>query len=142
MSTSEPYRLNLAINPGRTHLHRRAITLIALSVVSIVGLGGCSKGATTPTITVKAADRACTVDKTVLNSAKMEVQVTNAGSKVTEVYVYAPVSGRYSRIIGEAENIGPQTSQSFTVNLRAGQYEIACKPGMRGNGIRTRVSVR
>jgi iron uptake system component EfeO len=38
--------------------------------------------------------------------------------------------------MGEVENIGPGVSRDFRVELRAGTYETACKPGMSGKGIR------
>ena len=41
----------------------------------------------------------------------------------------------------QVENIGPGTSRDFTVDLSAGTYEVACKPGQKGDGIRTPVTV-
>jgi len=58
--------------------------------------------------------------------------VTNQGSKVTEFYVYAAGD----RVMGEVENIGPGISREFRVELPAGTYQTACKPGMSGKGIR------
>ena len=43
--------------------------------------------------------------------------------------------------MGEVENIGPGTSRDFTVDLGAGTYEVACKPGQTGDGIRTEITV-
>ena len=36
------------------------------------------------------------------------------------------------RVMGEVENIGPGLSRDFRVELPAGAYETACKPGMIG----------
>ena len=38
--------------------------------------------------------------------------------------------------MGEVENIGPGLSRDLHVELPAGTYETACKPGMIGDGIR------
>jgi iron uptake system component EfeO len=40
------------------------------------------------------------------------------------------------RVMGEVENVGPGLSREFRVELPAGTYETACKPGMSGKGIR------
>ena len=56
---------------------------------------------------------------------------------VTEVYVYGP----NNRVMGEVENIGPSTRRSLVVDLPGGDYEVACKPGMTGDGIRTPIHV-
>jgi iron uptake system component EfeO len=61
--------------------------------------------------------------------------VENKGGKVTEVYVYAPGD----RIVAERENIGPGTKAEITTEVKSGSYEIACKPGMKGDGIRQKV---
>jgi iron uptake system component EfeO len=56
---------------------------------------------------------------------------------VTEFYVYA----EGDRIMQEVENIGPGLTREMRVELPAGQYEGACKPGMVGDGIRTPITV-
>ena len=38
--------------------------------------------------------------------------------------------------MGEVENIAPGLSRDLHVELPAGTYETACKPGMIGKGIR------
>ena len=38
--------------------------------------------------------------------------------------------------MGEVENIGPGVSRELHVELAAGTYQTACKPGMSGQGIR------
>ena len=63
--------------------------------------------------------------------------MSNEGSQITEVYVY----GAGDRIIGEVENIGPATSRDLIVNVTPGDYQIACKPGMTGDGIRQALQV-
>ncbi len=67
----------------------------------------------------------------------VKLAVENRGSKVTEVYVLYPDD----RIVTERENIGPGTKATLTAEIKAGDYAIACKPGMTGTGIRQAVKV-
>ena len=73
--------------------------------------------------------------------AHVTLAVTNKGSSTTEVYVYGEDDGEYTRVIGEVENIGPGTSRDLEVDLAGGSYEVACKPGQSGHGIRTPITV-
>jgi len=63
--------------------------------------------------------------------------MTNSGSKITEFYVYA----EGDRVMAEVENIAPGLSRDLLVELPAGEYETACKPGMIGDGIRNPLTV-
>ena len=106
-------------------------------------LAACSSdgGTATGAHEVRADDDSCRVDATSLDAGKNVFKVENVGSDVTEVYVYGKDGDAFSKIMGERENIGPGTSQTLEVDLAAGQYELACKPGMRGDGIRTTLTV-
>jgi uncharacterized cupredoxin-like copper-binding protein len=107
-------------------------------VVLLAALAGCSsKTKDADTIAVTATDSSCEVATTSLSSGTTTFDVTNKGSDVTEVYVY----GEGDKVMGEVENIGPGTSRDFTVDLGAGTYEVACKPGQKGDGIRTEITV-
>jgi len=64
--------------------------------------------------------------------------VTNTGSQVTEFYLLGEDG---LRIVAEVENIGPQNTAPLTVNAPAGDYVTACKPGMKGEGIRADFTV-
>ncbi|MFI6942189.1 iron uptake system protein EfeO [Streptomyces sp. NPDC050418] len=86
-------------------------------------------------ISVVATDDTCEVDKKEFPAGHIELAVENKGSKVTEVYVLYPDD----RIVTERENIGPGTKQKVTAEVKAGSYQIACKPGMKGDGIRQQV---
>ena len=44
-------------------------------------------------------------------------------------------------MVAEVENIGPGISRDLETDLAAGSYEIACKPGQTGDGIRTPITV-
>ncbi len=110
-----------------------AIILTALAIV----VGACSSDDAT-VVEVQASDDACVVAKTELAAGKTTLRIANEGAKVTEVYVYA----EGDRVVTERENIGPGTRADMTVDLAAGTYEVACKPGQTGDGIRTTISVR
>jgi iron uptake system component EfeO len=88
-------------------------------------------------ITVAATDTDCKVSAADLPAGTSTFSITNNGSKVTEFYVYAAGD----RIMGEVENIVPGLTREVLVELPAGAYEAACKPGMIGKGIRNPLKV-
>jgi iron uptake system component EfeO len=118
----------------------RSLALLA-GVAATLTLSSCSGGSGGTTYDVKAGDDSCAVSDTSPDAGSATFKVQNTGSKVTEVYVYGKDGDAFTKIMGEKENIGPGTSQSFSVDLAAGEYEVACKPGMEGEGIRTRITV-
>jgi iron uptake system component EfeO len=121
---------------------RRSLTLVAVGVLTATALAGCGggsdadEGAGGP-ISVNATDGACEVARTEVSSGTVTFAVKNGGSKVTEFYVYAAGD----RVMGEVENIVPGLSRELHVELPAGTYETACKPGMVGKGIRSALKV-
>lgn len=120
----------------------RPMTLVA-GLALAGALGACAEdgSASGTTYQVKAGDSSCEVSDTELAAGEATFEVENVGSDVTEVYVYGKNGDDFTKIMGERENIGPGTSQSFQVTLPAGEYQVACKPGMTGDGIRTNVTV-
>ncbi|WP_433301171.1 iron uptake system protein EfeO [Actinoplanes sp. CA-030573] len=121
---------------------RRSAPLI-LSLVAISAVAACGKkddstaAASGGPITVKASDTSCEVAKSTLDAGTHVFTVSNSGSKVTEFYVYAAGD----RVMGEIENITPGLSRELRVELPAGTYQTACKPGMIGDGIRNALTV-
>ncbi|MFF4286234.1 iron uptake system protein EfeO [Streptomyces sp. NPDC001633] len=109
-----------------------AVTAVAGCAAKNDGKGG-GKGA----VKVTATDSSCELSAKEFPAGHVQFSVENKGSKVTEVYVYAPGD----RIVTERENIGPGTNAEITAEIKAGSYEIACKPGMKGSGIRQKVTV-
>jgi iron uptake system EfeUOB component EfeO/EfeM len=87
-------------------------------------------------VKVTATDSKCEVSKTKFPAGHVQIDIENKGSKVTEVYLLFPDD----RIVTERENIGPGTKQKVTAEVKAGDYRIACKPGMKGKGIRQDVT--
>ncbi|MET8446377.1 iron uptake system protein EfeO [Streptomyces sp. NPDC005209] len=88
-------------------------------------------------IDVTATDSKCEISKKEISAGHVELAIENKGSKVTEVYLLFPDD----RIVSERENIGPGTKQRLTAEVKAGSYRIACKPGMKGTGIRQDLKV-
>jgi iron uptake system component EfeO len=115
---------------------------LALAGVTLLGAAGCgssddSADSVDGPIAVAATDTSCKVAKTELDAGTTTFEIKNTGAKVTEFYVYA----EGDRIMGEVENIGPGLSRKLIVELPAGAYQGACKPGMRGTGLRTALKV-
>jgi iron uptake system component EfeO len=121
----------------------RILALVAVGALSgaVAACGntaddGTATGASGP-IAVKATDTTCEVGRNALDAGTHVFTVTNSGAKVTEFYVYAAGD----RVMGEVENITPGLSRQLRVELPAGTYQTACKPGMIGQGIRAALTV-
>ena len=118
----------------------RRLVLLATGVLAALTTAACGSsggsgggsGTSTDAIAVTAADDACEVATDKLPAGAHTFSVTNTGSKITEFYVYA----EGDRIMGEVENIAPGVARNLLVELPAGNYQTACKPGMVGDGIR------
>jgi len=119
-----------------------AVVLGALPFVVSCGGGDAETGSrTTTTVAVAAGEDSCDVERTELEAGAVTFAVTNEGSSTTEVYVYGDDEGEFTRVVAEVENIGPGISRDLETDLAAGSYEIACKPGQTGDGIRTPITV-
>jgi iron uptake system component EfeO len=110
---------------------------LAVAAVALAPAAGCGKSepqAAGPkgAVQVTATDAECKISHTEVPAGVTSFTVTNQGTKVTEFYVYAAGD----RVMGEVENIGPGVSRELHVELAAGSYQTACKPGMSGTGIR------
>ncbi len=120
----------------------RTVALVGTVALAAAVMAGCSsksdstEGATI--IDVVSTDDSCTVSQTTAPGGKVAFAVRNAGTKVTEFYLYG-ADGK--TIIGEVENIGPGVSRTMTATPDAGTYITACKPGETGDGIRAEFSV-
>lgn len=112
---------------------------VVATVVGSLALAACasSSGAGGPAVAVTATDTECRVATTSLTPGTHAFEVDNTGSQVTEVYVFAPGD----KIVSEKEDIGPGTTARFSAKLAAGSYQVACKPGQKGNGIRQTLTV-
>ncbi|RJL21453.1 iron uptake system protein EfeO [Bailinhaonella thermotolerans] len=131
----------------------RVLPAAGVLAVAITALAACGGGGTTPgatggegaaksganTLAVQATDTTCVPDKASVPAGTLTIKVTNRASKANEVHVLR-ADGR--TIVSEREDIGPDsTVDDFTVELAAGKYQLACKPGMKGDGIRADLTV-
>ncbi|WP_329423486.1 EfeM/EfeO family lipoprotein [Streptosporangium sp. NBC_01495] len=126
----------------------RTSLAIAAGALALAGLTACSSEPTASTagtgagasaapakggpVAVAATDTECKVAVTEVPAGTSTFSITNGGSKVTEFYVYAAGD----RVMGEVENIVPGLTREVIVELPAGSYQTACKPGMVGKGVR------
>ncbi|WP_328496704.1 EfeM/EfeO family lipoprotein [Streptomyces sp. NBC_00414] len=120
---------------------RLSVVTAAATAAALAAVTGCTEKSDASSedhvVEVTATDTKCEVSKTEFPAGHVQMDVTNKGSKVTEVYLLFPDD----RIVTERENIGPGTRQKVTAEVKAGDYRIACKPGMKGKGIRQDVTV-
>lgn len=115
-------------------------TRVALVVASFGLLAACTGKDTAAggPITVEAGDDSCKVARGSAAAGNITFEVSNKGTKVTEFYLYA----EGDRIMGEVENIGPGLTRRLIVEVaEAGKFQTACKPGMKGDGIRADFTV-
>ncbi|MFI8965092.1 iron uptake system protein EfeO [Streptomyces sp. NPDC053493] len=119
---------------------RLSVVTAAATAATLAAVTGCTQKsdakADDGAVQVVAKDDSCEVSKKEFPAGHLKLNVENRGSKVTEVYVLYPDD----RIVTERENIGPGTKATVTAEIKAGDYEIACKPGMKGDGIRQKVT--
>lgn len=119
----------------------RTLTLPATLLCGLV-LAGCgSSGDDAATVEVKATDTSCAPSSSTLQPGKASFTITNSGSKVTEVYLYGKAGDAFTTVVSEVENLAPGITREMTADLAAGTYQLACKPGQTGDGIRTTITV-
>lgn len=109
-----------------------ASALLLPAVLAACSSDGASSENATAVAVTSTAD-ACELSATSAPAGPVTFTVKNDGSETTEFYVYEEDG---TTIVSEVENIGPGTSRDLTVDLKAGTYETACKPGEAGDGIR------
>ena len=115
---------------------RRPATLALGALLAAGLLAGCTtnadaEGATV--VDVESSDDACDLSAGEAPSGSLTFRVRNTGERVTEFYL---LDGDGSRVVGEVEDIGPGLTRDLVVSVAQGSYVTACKPGMKGAGIR------
>ncbi|MEU2284057.1 iron uptake system protein EfeO [Streptomyces sp. NPDC013178] len=120
---------------------RLSVVTAVAAAAALTAVTGCTEKSDAAdgdrVISVTATDDKCDTSKKEIAAGHLELAIENKGSKVTEVYVLFPDD----RVVTERENIGPGTKQRVTAEVKAGDYQIACKPGMKGDGIRQDLKV-
>jgi iron uptake system component EfeO len=129
--------------PTMTHPRLAAALVAALALPALAACTDNSSSSSSSkggdrTISVTSTDDACKLSTDKAPSGNLVYKVKNDGSKVTEFYLYGEDG---LRIVGEVENVGPGLSRNLVLNVPAGKYVPACKPGMTGKGIRSDFTV-
>ena len=107
----------------------------ALLVLTACSSGDEAKGAAA--LSVESGDDRCTLSRSDLPAGTNVLRLTNSGKQVTEVYLY----GEGDRVVAEKANLKPGDTYDMTAQVEAGSYEVACKPGQTGDGIRAALTV-
>jgi len=122
----------------------RAVRLSVVTAVAgataLVAVTGCTEKSDAKggdAIQVTAADSTCDTSAKSVPAGQVTLRIENKGSKATEVEILFPDD----RIVSEKENIGPGTKYTLTAEVKAGAYEVACRPGMKGHGVRQKLTV-
>ncbi|MFE5835765.1 iron uptake system protein EfeO [Arthrobacter sp. NPDC056493] len=122
------------------------LAVVAATAVLPLALASCTEnasanasGTTGGPIQVTSTDSGCKVSATEAPSGNLTFAVKNDGAEVTEFYVLAEDG---LRIVAEVENIGPGITRNLVLTAPAGMYTTACKPGMKGDGIRADFTVK
>ena len=116
-------------------------TLLCGLVLAGCGSSGDSTGSDAAAVEVKATDTSCALSSSTLQPGKASFTITNSGSKVTEVYLYGKAGDAFTTVVSEVEDLAPGITREMTADLAAGTYQVACKPGQTGDGIRTTITV-
>ncbi|PBC99483.1 iron uptake system component EfeO [Streptomyces sp. OV198] len=119
---------------------RLSVVTAAATAAALAAVTGCtekSDAGSGDAIRVTAADSKCETSTKSVPAGQVTLNIENKGSKATEVEILFPDD----RIVSEKENIGPGTKYTLTAEVKAGSYEIACRPGMKGLGVRQKLAV-
>jgi iron uptake system component EfeO len=119
---------------------RLSVVTAAATAVALAAVTGCTEKSDAKNgdaIQVTAADSTCKTSTKTVPAGQVTLKIENKGSQATEVEIVFPDD----RIVSEKENIGPGTKYTLTAEVKAGSYEIACRPGMKGHGVRQKLTV-
>ena len=119
--------------------------LAALAALSLAGCGSddsdegaAGSAAVSTSVDVSSTADTCKLSAVEAPAGKVTFTVKNDGKDATEFYVYDAAG---LKVVSEVENIGPGLSRDLSVDLKVGTYTTACKPGMKGDGIRAPFTV-
>jgi plastocyanin len=110
--------------------HLLALAVLATTSVGLVACSGSSGG---QEVKVTGTNDDCTIEETTLPAGKLDLVFTNEADDVNELYVLDAAGD----VLNEVENVTTGTSRTLSVDLRAGDYQIRCKPGQTGDGFTT-----
>lgn len=125
-------------------MRARTLLAIPLALTSVLGVAACGGdddagdaggGLEVP---VTGTDKACTPSATELAAGKTTFVFSNKAGDVSELYIY-----QGTKVVKEVENVITGASKKLTVTLEAGKtYKLTCKPGQKGDGFSTDITVK
>ncbi|MGW4154741.1 hypothetical protein ACWEDF_16470 [Micromonospora chersina] len=117
---------------------------VVVAICATAALTACGdddpapKGSQVP---VTATDTSCEVTTTLFNPGAVTFTVTNRGQQATGVYLYGREDAGFTKVVAETAEVAPGKTGDLRATLATGLYEVACKPGRKGDGVRTRITV-
>ncbi|GAB3348877.1 hypothetical protein RMN56_31225 [Micromonospora halotolerans] len=117
---------------------------VVAAICATAALTACGDDDPAPTgwqVPVTATDTSCEVATTLFNPGAVTFAVTNRGQQATGVFLYGREGAGFTKVVAEAADVAPGKTGDLRATLATGLYEVACKPGRQGDGVRTRITV-
>ncbi len=107
--------------------------VLPAALLGAVLLGACSSSGSATTgasgtagggakeVTIVVTDKGCDPASVEVPAGSVKVTAKNAGGDIGELEVL-----QGAKVVGEAENIAPDFTKSFTVDVPAGTYDLIC----------------
>ncbi len=111
--------------------------VVGVVTLLLVACSSSSDDGGGPTVSVTASNSQCLLATNKLPVGTITFEVRNTGDQPTEVDVF----GARGKVFAAEKNVGPGATARFTAKLPRGYYQVACKPGQTGNGIREALTV-
>ncbi len=125
-------------------MRARTAVLVPLALTMSLGLAACGSdddegdAGGGVEVVVTGTDKACTPAATELAAGKTTFVFTNKAGDVNELYIF-----QGSKVVKEVENVISDATKKLTVTLEAGKaYKLTCKPGQKGDGFSTDLTVK
>lgn len=90
-----------------------------------------------PVVMVTATDTTCRPNASRIGAGKTWFEIKNTGSKITELYLEKADTTELIQV----ERIRSGQSGAFATTVAAGNYLLACEPGMAGHNTQIRSSL-
>ncbi|MET8835059.1 hypothetical protein ABZV78_14250 [Micromonospora sp. NPDC004540] len=122
----------------------RTAAAVVAAICATAALTACGDDDPAPKggeVPVTATDTSCEVATTLFTPGAVTFAVTNRGQQSTKVYVYGREGEGFTKVVAEASDVAPGKSRALSATLATGLYDVACRPGGQGDGVRTRITV-
>ncbi len=115
-----------------------ARTLLVVALLAPLAVAACSNESGGVPVGVTGTSDACTPAQSTLELGKTTFVFKNEATDVNELYV----KDQAGKTVGEVENVPTGQTRNLTVRLKGGTtYSLVCKPGMKGDGISSLITV-